>query len=352
MTITVSITTCNRAESLARGLEALASQDFDFENFDVIVADNGIPDETKQVCDAYAKRFSRFQYLNDQRPGQLIGWHRSLALAEGDVTCFIDDDAEPELTWLAGLAEGYADPAVGMVTGPIRARYETEAPDWADEMTLGEPGSETLPALGLLDCGDSVRDIPGNFVWGTNFTVRRNLLIEAGGFHPGAMPGHLLRFYGDGEIAVGRAVEIMGHRIVYHPMAAVRHVIPAFRFSDQALHAKFYTAGCARSFQYLRRARQAFEIPTEDEIREVAARYFRRGTEAPAELLGVVMAGLKHGLSDHVAAFDTDPAFQAWVLWENYLDLEQCYVHPDLVGVEAGQSAECGTDWRAGVKGG
>lgn len=348
MGITVSITTCNRAQSLARVLESLTRQDYEQQDFDVIVADNGIPDETKSVCDRYASKFSRFQYLNDTRPGQLVGWHRSLALAEGEITCFIDDDAEPEPTWLAGVADGYADPDVGMVTGPIRARYEADPPNWAAEMTLGDPGAETLPALGLLYFGNDVRDIPGNFVWGTNFTVRKSLLIEAGGFHPCAMPGPLLRFYGDGEVAVGRAIERMGHRIIYHPDVAVHHAIPEFRFSENSLHAKFYTAGCARSFQFLRQSNEPFPVPEEDEIRGMAARYFRRGENAPEDLLRTVMAGLKQGLLDHVGAFKTDPAFRDWVLWDDYLDLERCYVHPDLVANGSAASA----DWRAGEEGG
>ena len=348
MSITVSITTCNRPDSLAGALAALAAQDFAADAFEVIVADNGMPGKTRQVCDDLAHHFQNFRYVADDRPGQLVGWHRSLALAQGEVTCFIDDDVAPAPTWLAALADAYADSAVGMVTGPIRARYAQAPPPWVDEMTLGEPGAETLPPLGLLEFGDQVRDIPGNFVWGTNFTIRRQLLMDVGGFHPGAMPGHLLYFYGDAEIEVGRAVEAAGQKILYHPDAAVEHVIPAARFETASLRAKLFTAGCARSYQFLRQTRESYSMPSEEEFRAMAERYLRRGALAPAELRDTIQTGLHAGMATHLQHFTDDPAFRDWVLWADYRDLDGCYVHPDLQP----QRGAATPDWRAGMDGG
>ena len=47
MNFTVSITTCNRAQSLARTLDAVHALDYDAGALQVIVADNGSTDETK-----------------------------------------------------------------------------------------------------------------------------------------------------------------------------------------------------------------------------------------------------------------------------------------------------------------
>ena len=104
MDFTITITTCNRAESLRRGLEALALQDYPAERFEVIVADNGSRDHTRSVADALTPRFAHFHYLHDARPGQLVGWHRALAIARGSVTCFIDDDVRPSPGWLFGAS--------------------------------------------------------------------------------------------------------------------------------------------------------------------------------------------------------------------------------------------------------
>ena len=346
MDFSVTITTFNRAESLRHSLEALAQQDYPLSAVEIIVADNGSSDHTKDVADSYAARFANFRYLHDARPGQLVGWHRALAIAVGRVACFIDDDVRPKPRWLNALSQTFRDPRVGLATGPIELTFQTTPPDWISQMTLGEPGYQTVPFLGGLEAGPNVREIPGNFVWGANFCVRRDVLIEAGGFHPGAMPWDLIRFYGDGEIHVGRTAQQRGHRIVFNPEAAVRHDIPDSRTSIEAVARKFTTTGCARAFQTLRAMSDVFTAPSADEIRAIARRYFRDANAAPIDLVQAVEMGLDHGMTLQRDAFCNDPKFRDWVMRENYLDLDSCYRHPDLA---ARAPAAASTDWRSGV---
>ncbi|MBT4671145.1 MAG: glycosyltransferase family 2 protein [Rhodospirillaceae bacterium] len=344
MKFTVSITTCNRAESLARTLDAVGAQDYDAGDFEVIVADNGSTDHTKSVCDAAASQIADFTYIHDARPGQMVGWHLALAKASGDITCFIDDDVCPGLTWLGALADAFADQGVGLATGPIRLAFEAPPPDWLAFLTLGEPGGQTLPFLGLLDAGPAVRDIPNNMVWGSNFAVRRSVLLDVGGFHPCAMPASLIRFYGDGEVHVGRAAGALGYKARYHPDAGVDHHIPARRMSLDAVYAKFVTSGCARAFQTLRADGETFAVPTVEEIIGIAARYFRESADVPGDLVARVEKGLKDGMTAQLDSFENDAEFRKWVLMDNYLDIARCYTHPDLLSYHAGGAA----DWRSG----
>jgi glycosyltransferase involved in cell wall biosynthesis len=347
----VTITTFNRAESLRRSLEALHRQDYPLDAVEIIVADNGSTDHTKSVADVYAEQFANFRYLFDARPGQLVGWHRAFEIATGVVTCFIDDDVRPDPGWLTALGEAYRDPRAGLATGPIRLTYDAIPPDWLALMTLGDLGAETIPFLGGLEAGPSLRAIPGNFVWGSNFSVRRTVLAEVGGFHPCAMPWDLIRFYGDGEIHIGRTAETRGHRILYHPGASVRHDIPAGRLTLEAVMRKFTTTGCARSFQAMRASGGPIAAPSAEEIRTIARRYFRDANAAPGDLVKAVEIGLDHGMTIQRDAVRTDPAFRDWVLRENYLDLDACYRHPDLAArIPAGSTSKPAvTDWRSGV---
>jgi len=345
MDITVTITTVNRADHLAAGLQALVEQDFPKADFEVIVADNGSTDHTKKVCDTFAAQFENFSFIYDARPGQMVGWHRALEIAQGDITCFIDDDVCPDPSWLSGIHEAYQNPEVGLATGPIKLDFDTTPPDWLNHLTLGDPGAQTLPAFGMLDCGNEIREIPGNFVWGSNFTVRKSCLEEVHGFHPGAMPGKLLKFYGDGEIHVGRSVEALGFTVLYHPQASVRHCISGNRVTLEALKSKFITAGHARSFQTLRQMGGPYELPGEEEFRQIALRYFRDPEQAPAELLQIIEEGLIEGIAMHLKKFAEDAAFRDWVLHDNYLDLDKCYVHPELLKESANTNE---ADWRSG----
>jgi len=345
---TITIVTRNRADDLADCLRAIAAQDYPAEAYEVIVADNGSTDDTRERAEEMAGAFANFDYIYDSRPGQLVGWHLALQKASGDITCFIDDDVRPSPTWLSGLAASFEDQNVGLATGPISLEFTRDRPDWLDHMTLGEPGGLTLPFLGLLDCGPAPREIPSNFVWGSNFSARRSLLTDVGGFHPCAMPGELIHFYGDGEIYPARSIASHGYTALYHPEAAVRHLVPPERLTLEAVSKKFETTGYARSFQTLRQSGVAYPDPTDSEISDIAERYFRNWEAAPPELKEAVTAGLSHGIRTHLQHFKDDPDFRRWVLRENYLDLDSCYDHPDLVAYQE-KAGGPETDWRQGT---
>ncbi len=342
MFISVIISTANRLQSLAAGLEALSRQSWPKDDFEVIVAENGPGGEAAD----YGAILPNCRFIHDERPGQLIGWHSALAQAKGEVGCFIDDDVRPRPGWLGSVAEGFSDPAVGLLGGPILGAYEADPTPWVVHMRLGEPGSETHPALGLMELGGEVMDLPANFVWGSNYNVRLDLLRGVGGFHPSAVPGHLLHFYGDGEIAPSKAIAEAGHRVIYHPGAAVDHWIPAWRMELPSLERKFYTAGVARSFQFLRQRREAYELPSKVEVTAIARRYLRDPSVVPDTLCRSIEKGLMAGIGDHLRHFSEDPAFRDWVLMEDYLDLDTCYTHPDL---EPGRQTGGGGDWRAAI---
>jgi len=345
MEITVTITTVNRANSLARTLQALTAQIFPVDSFEVIVADNGSTDHTKEICDSFAYKFKNFTYIYDKRPGQLVGWHRALEILQGEICCFIDDDVSPDVTWLAAIKDVYQDSSVGLATGPIKLEYKTEPPDWIRFMVIGEPGGQTLPAFGLLDCGLNIREIPGNLVWGTNFTVRKSTLKSVNGFHPCAMPGYLLKFYGDGEIHVGRSVDALGHKVLYHPGISVVHHIPPQRLTFKSVESKFFTSGCVRSFTQLRQLGKPYDLPREEEFRGMALRYLPDPDRTPKELIQVVQNGLAAGIFSHLESFIGDANFREWVLHDNYLDLNKCYIHPELLSANYKKNM---TDWRSG----
>jgi len=344
---TVTVVTKNRSRNLKSCFDALSAQAFPGDRYEVIVADNGSTDDTRQVAEQAADTFSHFRYIFDARPGQLVGYHRALTSAIGDISCFIDDDVRPAPGWLSALSEVYGDPAVGLGTGPITLHLPEDAPDWLDHLVLGEPGGQTLPYLGMLDAGPKLREVPGNLVWGTNFSVRRSLALEVGGFHPTAMPAELLHFYGDAEVYLAQAVCDYGLKALYHPGASVQHVIPAERLTLSSVGRKFETTGYARSFQTLRQSGTAYPEPTDGEISDIAKRYFRDWDAAPDDLKQAVADGLAKGIRSHLKHFIDDPDFRRWVLRENYLDLDSCYDHPDLIAYQANAGGP-ETDWRQG----
>lgn len=111
--ISVVLSTRNRADSLARLLDGLARQ-VDAPRFEVIVADNGSTDGTPDLLRRGHPGLD-LRSVRVDTPGKGRALNAALRLARGELVVFTDDDVEPDPRWLAELfagAERYADCAV------------------------------------------------------------------------------------------------------------------------------------------------------------------------------------------------------------------------------------------------
>jgi GT2 family glycosyltransferase len=322
---------------------ALTGLDFPEDRLEVIVADNGSTDDTRFVAESFEKLFSNFRYLFDPRPGQIVGWHRALAIAGADIIAFIDDDVRPLPRWAAAIGEIFADRAVGLGTGKILPEFGEKPPAWQGEMVKTSSDGTWSALWGMLDFGDSRKDISADFVWGSNFLARKSALTEARGFHPGGMPGHLFHFTGDGDVAAGRAMAALGHQVHYHPDAAVAHHLPASRGGADEVRRWIYGEGLVTSYVALREAaaRQpelpetalaaaAAELLGAERIDAIGQGYLPAGSKLPGEISEVMEMAGAAGFDAHRDVFEADTEFRQWVLRPDYLDIDGCYTHPDL----------------------
>ena len=159
------------------------------------------------------------------------------------------------------------------------------------------------------------------------------------------MPAHLLKFHGDGEVYVGRSIESLGKKVIYHPEISVVHHISKNKLTLSSVRSKFITSGYVRSFALLRKSRQPYTLPSEAQFYEMASQYFENPTRTPKELIRIVQEGLTQGISQHLQNFIDDKNFRLWVLHENYLDLSKVYTHPELIAEVHPVNV---TDWRSG----
>ena len=159
------------------------------------------------------------------------------------------------------------------------------------------------------------------------------------------MPAHLLKFYGDGEVHVGKSIQQMGKKVLYHPSVSVVHRIPESRLTLRSIKSKFITTGFTRSFALLRQLNKPYDLPGSEEFLEMAMRYLPSPDEAPNDLIKTIQNSLEQGVTQHLKKFEEDENFRKWVLHDNYLQLDECYVHPELVGKPVSDGV---VDWRSG----
>jgi len=75
---------------LAECVDSVLSQDFT--DYELILVDDGSPDNCPKICDDYAEKYEFVQVSHQQNSGLAVARNRGLSLATGDYIIFIDSD--------------------------------------------------------------------------------------------------------------------------------------------------------------------------------------------------------------------------------------------------------------------
>ena len=239
--VSVVIATRNRAPLLVRTLGALEAQDFDRDQFEVLVADNGSSDDTVAVLESFARRSDActVRYLHVAAAGKSRAVNAALRDAHGDIVAFTDDDVLPNRSWLAHVARAFDDPGIDFVAGRILPEWEAEPPPWISPALFGvlaisDGGAVRLPiARGL---NTHIMPI------GANMAVRSRVLRQLGGLREDL--GKL-----EGTLRTGEDHEFFlrllhhGCRGLYEPGAMVQHWVPRARLHREYFRRWLYQNG-------------------------------------------------------------------------------------------------------------
>jgi glycosyltransferase involved in cell wall biosynthesis len=242
--VSVIIPTRNRCESLRDAIVSLQRLNYPNGQYEIIVIDNNSTDDTRRVVEECKQQGKKeIIYFKELRDGLHNARHAGARIAKGDIFAYIDDDVLCDPEWLSELTGPYSDPNVACVGGKILPRYETKEPDWA----------KCIPGfLSILDRGSEIQTVNDAGIWGCNFSVRKSVLYEIGGFHPDAMPWNLIRYRGDGETGLlNKAVE-KGYDVVYTPLASVTHIIPNERVRLDYFKKRAFFQGISDSYTEIR----------------------------------------------------------------------------------------------------
>ena len=75
---------------LADCIDSILSQTF--QDFEIILVNDGSPDGSGAICDAYASRESKISVLHQENQGQAAARNHAMDLAKGQWICFVDSD--------------------------------------------------------------------------------------------------------------------------------------------------------------------------------------------------------------------------------------------------------------------
>jgi hypothetical protein len=155
-------------------------------------------------------------------------------------------------------------------------------------------------------------------VWGCNFAIRKEVLMQAGGFHPDGMPKELIRFRGDGETHVSRYVAESGLKCVFHPGASVNHKVTPERMTHAYFRQRGFNQGVSDSYTQLRQ-QDLPAVSTKPHIIKRALGFALRQTlnlldgAETRRAVDELQLGHREGYAYHQAAYRNDPEVREWV---------------------------------------
>lgn len=146
-TISVVVPVFRAEKFLSACIESVLSQDF--ENFELVLVDDGSPDASGKICDTFAARDERVRVFHETNGGVSRARRLGVERSRGEWICFVDaDDILLPGALSALFAETEREPESDLVEGAHRRFQENpktgeieELPTWGDEAAARARGN-------------------------------------------------------------------------------------------------------------------------------------------------------------------------------------------------------------------
>lgn len=326
--LSVIIPTRNRKGFLEDAVKSILRQILYVDEVELLVVDNDSTDGTRELIQRMASENPCIRYLFAQEPGLHVGRHLGMREAKGNILAYTDDDIIATEGWLAAIKTVFeSKPKVALVGGKVLPRWEGNIPEWINLFRTENKYGWRLGYLSLLDLGEKTKEIPAGHVFGCNFSVRKNVLLDCGGFHPDGMPQELIRYRGDGETALSLEIQKKGYIAIYEPKASVYHRIPEERLTIDYFCKRAFNQGVSDSFTEIRK--NGFTASSDKGalggsailpilvIRRAIAALFRH--DASYDPVESVRNAYEEGRRYHRKEVESDPELLKYVMKESYI---------------------------------
>ncbi len=199
--LTIQLCTYNRARLLERVLEALFDQTVPDDAYEIVLVNDGSPDDTSAVIER-VRPLARCTFTVIEQPNSGLAKARNagIAAATGERMCFIDDDVLPTPVFAAEhLASDarYGDVIVRGAVINTESFDELPVPVW------------------------TAANYSGNYFWTSNVSLRRSRLERIGGRFDESFTE-----YGWEDIELGMRLRAIGTRAVFNRFAVAFHYKP------------------------------------------------------------------------------------------------------------------------------
>lgn len=208
--ISVVIPTRDRRAILEKCLAALRAQTFPPDRFEVVVVDDGSADGTPEMLAGAARGMANLRHFTQAAGGPAKARNLGIRNARGPLILFTGDDCVAAPSLLTEHARVHGRERNVAVLGHIDWHPDLEVTPFMEY--VGKTHQFTFPAIEL-----EKRNVPFNFFYTSNISLRKELLPGAGAFDEEFTDA----VCEDAEL--GYRLWRSGVRIVYHRQALTYH---------------------------------------------------------------------------------------------------------------------------------
>ncbi|WP_094556925.1 glycosyltransferase family 2 protein [Synechococcus sp. 1G10] len=340
----IVIPTCGRTHQLQMCLESVQSQLKKYKEFEAIVINNNYEESLILAVNKIARNFPVATVVECSLPGLSSARHAALRVTEADVLCFLDDDVILSDEWCASTIKAFRDKGADLAGGPSIPVFSSSVPSWFWDLLAPTPyGGWSCTWLSLLDIGRDVDGIHPNWIWGLNFAIRRQVLIDCGGFHVDLVPPLYRRWQGDGETGLTMKIAKKGFKAVYRQSSLLFHQCGSDRLNSDYFTKRACYQGICNSYAELRSKLREETLVTPTRKPSLIKQALRRSiislkkhlypspsvtdlvtpwAASAAEFRELWQQAERDGYLFHQREAEQDPVLREWIRRENYFDVD------------------------------
>ncbi len=243
----IILCTYNRRNLVLSTLASLRRQTLPYDQFEVIVIDNGSTDGTLNAVRTYVEAGSqqpkkskdtwRVQCLSEPQNGLAHARNTGLLAASGDIAVFLDDDTIADPHFLERLLIAYEETGADAIGGRVELRWEAPRPHWLTDGLLDMLGyfAPNPVRMQLQECSSFSS---------SSFSIKVEALRSVGYFSP--FLSKRLHLPARMEVHdLCRRLHKAGYTLWYEPEAIVVHRVPAARLIRPFFVGRAYWEGRA-----------------------------------------------------------------------------------------------------------
>ena len=306
--ISAIICTFKRPDYLRHALRSLCEQSLPREQYEIIVVDNAVEAEVRQVVKEFEDTRVNVRYVPEEKVGLSRARNTGINAAVGRYVAYIDDDARADRNWLEALVAAFeqATPTPAAVGGRVWLDWQGEKPSWVPERHLS--------LFTYVDHGNGAHSLANNeYLVGANIAFEKEALSLVGGFDPNLGRQGTVLLSGE-EAAIIAQLRDLRRGVYYEPAAVVWHSVDQSRKRPSWLLRRLFWDGASQPL---------VDVPGRERSRRAttlnAYRDLRQCGRWSCDILVSVLRGRRHsawesllGLSQRAGRLRTEVRMLAW----------------------------------------